>query len=160
MTSCGGKNFGKISGLPGHVQVHRVVHVGEGEEALQRDFELYLCISEYLVVDEDLDEKQGRWDVDKADLAGLVVDVGVPDLGQEAALGRDKRIGSGHSDLHIKLATLVRASLGPQNSRSKWSPSGSWHGQPHPALPLRSQVLGHLLLDPRGRLAPQLLEDV
>ena len=87
MTSCGGKNIGKISGLPSYVQVHRVVHVGEGEEALQRDFELYLCISEYLVVDEDLDEKQGRWDVDKADLAGLVVDVGVPDLCEEAALG-------------------------------------------------------------------------
>ena len=96
----------------------------------------------------------------KADLTGLMVDVGMPYLGEEAALGRDKRVPKGHSDLHIELASLVRASLGPENGGSKWSPSGFRHGQPHSALSLRNQVLGHLLFDPGGRLASQLLEDV
>ena len=49
-------------------------------------------------MDEDLDEKQGRWDVLKADLTGLMVNIGMPYLGEEAALGRDKRVPKGHSD--------------------------------------------------------------
>ena len=38
MASSGGKNFRKISGLTSYVQVHRFVHVGVGEEALEGEF--------------------------------------------------------------------------------------------------------------------------
>ena len=39
----------------------------------------------YLIVDEDLDQKQGRGNVNQADLPSLVIDVGVPHLCKESS---------------------------------------------------------------------------
>ena len=81
------ENLRTISRLGGHLEVHRVVDVRVGKESLKTVFKLSIVsfFYFYLIVDEDLDQKQGWGNVNQADLPSFVVDIGVPHLCKELA---------------------------------------------------------------------------
>ena len=70
-----------------HLEVHRVVEVRVGKETLKTVFKLSIVsfFYFYLIVDEDLDQKQGGRNVNQADFPSFVVDVGVPHLCKESS---------------------------------------------------------------------------
>ena len=77
------ENLRTISRLGSHLEVHRVVEVRVGKESLKPVFKLSIFSFFYLIVDEDLDQKQGRGNVNQADFPSFVVDIGVPHLCKE-----------------------------------------------------------------------------
>ena len=77
------ENLRTISRLGSHLEVHRVVEVRVGKESLKPIFMLSIFSFFYLIVDEDLDQKQGGRNVNQADFPSLVVDIGVPHLCKE-----------------------------------------------------------------------------
>ena len=83
MPSSSFENLRTISRLGSHLEVHRVVEVRVGKESLKPAFKLLISSFFYLIVDEDLDQKQGRGNVNQADFPSLVVDIGVPHLCRE-----------------------------------------------------------------------------
>ena len=70
-----------------HLEVHWVVEVRVGKESLKTVFKLSIVsfFYFYLIVDEDLDQKQGWGNVNQADLPSFVVDIGVPHLCKESS---------------------------------------------------------------------------
>ena len=85
MPSSSFENLWTIPRLRSHLEVHRVVEVRVGKESLKPIFKLPIFPFFYLIVDEDLDQKQGRGNVNQADLPSLVIDVGVPHLCKESS---------------------------------------------------------------------------
>ena len=80
MPSSSFENLRTIPRLGSHLEVHRVVEVRVGKESLKPAFKLLISSFFYLIVDEDLDQKQGRGNVNQADFPSRVVDIGVPHL--------------------------------------------------------------------------------
>ena len=85
MPSSSFENLRTISRLGSHLEVHRVVEVRVGKESLKPVFKLSIFSFFYLIVDEDLDQKQGWGNINQADFPSLVVDIGVPHLCKELA---------------------------------------------------------------------------
>ena len=79
------ENLRTISRLGSHLEVHRVVEVRVGKETLKPIFKLsiFSFFFFYLIVDEDLDQKQGWGNINQADFPSFVVDIGVPHLCKE-----------------------------------------------------------------------------
>ena len=87
MPSSSFENLRTISRLGSHLEVHWVVEVRVGKESLKTVFKLSIVsfFYFYLIVDEDLDQKQGWGNINQADFPSLVVDVGVPHLCKESS---------------------------------------------------------------------------